>query len=153
MLIIRVDYDADPRLVDKSALAEHQQWVEILSEQKNCPPTANAHEDYKFHLLNYRLFSESLQSLQSDGRVKNFSLLLWPALFVNRSRQLFQGCVIARLQFYQDFREQNAAAPLWYGGLACLKFMAMALICDFMQPQQSGILLTPFPPSSCPCSC
>ena len=77
MLIIRVDYDADPRLVDKSALAEHQQWVEILSEQKSCPPTANA------HLLNYRLFSESLRSLQNDGRVKNFSLLLWPALFVN----------------------------------------------------------------------
>ena len=53
MLIIRVDYDADPRLVDKSALAEHQQWVEILSEQKSCPPTANAQEDYKIHLKTY----------------------------------------------------------------------------------------------------
>ena len=81
MLIIRVDYYADPRLVDKSALAEHQQWVEILSEEKNCPPTANAQEDYTFQLLNYRLFSESLQSLQSDGRVENFSLSLWPALY------------------------------------------------------------------------
>ena len=47
MLIIRVDYDADPRLVDKSALAEHQQWVEILSEEKNWPPTANAQENNK----------------------------------------------------------------------------------------------------------
>ena len=53
MLIIRVDYDADPRLVDKSALAEHQQqqWVKILSEEKSCPPTANTQEDYKICLL------------------------------------------------------------------------------------------------------
>ena len=70
MLIIRVDYDADPRLVDKSALAEHQQWVEILSEQKSCPPTANTQEDYKFHLLDYRLFFEPLRSLQSDEELR-----------------------------------------------------------------------------------
>ena len=65
MLIIRVDYDADPRLVDKSALAEHQQWVEILFEQKSCPPTAIAQEEYKIHLLKI-IESESLRSLQSD---------------------------------------------------------------------------------------
>ena len=57
MLIIRVDYDADPRLVDKSALAEHKQWVEILSEQKSCPPTAQ--EDYKIRLL--KIIDQSLK--------------------------------------------------------------------------------------------
>ena len=72
MLIIRVDYDADPRLVDKSALAEHKQWVEILSEQKSCPPTAQ--EDYKIRLLKIidRLVSKTLQSLQSDGRAHTY---------------------------------------------------------------------------------
>ena len=57
MLIIRVDYDADPRLVDKSALAEHKQWVEILSEQKSCPPTAQ--EDYRICLL--KIIDQSLK--------------------------------------------------------------------------------------------
>ena len=57
MLIIRVDYDADPRLVDKSALAEHKQWVEILSEQKSCPPTDQ--EDYKIRLL--KIIDQSLK--------------------------------------------------------------------------------------------
>ena len=93
MLIIRVDYDADPRLVDKSALAEHQQWVEILSEQKSCPPTANA------HLLNYRLFSESLRSLQSDGRISHYRF--GQHFLVNRSRQFFQGCKTAILRGFQ----------------------------------------------------